>query len=74
MDVVKKITVTDLPYQIKKARIADGRSVQVLATAAGISTNYWYQLEGNKRSWVSLEIIRNIEKVLGVDFNINFNE
>ncbi len=74
MYVVQRVMVEDLPNKIKQARIADGRSVQVLATKAGISSAYWYELEGKKKSWVSLEIIRSIEKVLGIDFGISFKE
>lgn len=73
MDVVRKITVVDLHEKIKQARTADGRSVQLLATLAEISTVYWYQLENNKRSWVSEEVIRRMEKVLGVEFGVTFN-
>jgi transcriptional regulator with XRE-family HTH domain len=73
MEVVRKVSIVDLSEKIKKARIADGRSVQVLATLAEISSVYWYQLENNKRSWVSEEVIRRMEKVLGVEFGIEFN-
>ncbi len=42
MNVVRQIkaTVPDLSQKIKEAREKDGRSVQVLATLAGISTAY----------------------------------
>ena len=73
MDVVRKVTVKNLADKIKKARISDGRGVQTLATLAGISKEYWYQLEKNRRSWVSEEIIKNMEKVLGVNFGVNFD-
>jgi transcriptional regulator with XRE-family HTH domain len=73
MEVVRKVSIVDLSEKIKKARVADGRSVQVLATLAEISSVYWYQLENNKRSWVSEEVIRRMEKVLGVEFGIEFN-
>ena len=72
MEVVRRVTVNSLPGQIKKARQKDGRSVQLLATLANISSAYWYQLEGGKRSWVSEEVIERIESVLNVDFNITF--
>ena len=60
--------------RIKQARIADGRSVQVLATLAGISSAYWYQIEQEKRSYVSEEHFRGIENVLGVDFGVSFDQ
>ena len=72
MDVVRseRVTVTDLGSQIKQARIDDGRSAQVLATLADISTGYWYQIENEQRSWISEEVLRRIEKVLGADFGV----
>ena len=73
MDVVRRVKFDSLPKQIKEARQKDGRSVQVLATLAHISSAYWYQLEANKRSWVSEEIIRRIEKVLSTDFDVRFD-
>jgi hypothetical protein len=45
----------------------NGRSVQVLATLAGISTAYWYQIEQEKRQWISEETLRGIEQALGLD-------
>lgn len=73
MDIVKRQPVEGLPEKLKEARLKDGRSVQVLATNAEISTAYWYQIENNKRAWVSEEIIQRIEKVLGVSL-INFSQ
>lgn len=58
---------------LKKARIADGRSVQVLATFAGISVGYWYQLEKEDREWISEEVLRSIESVLNLNFGAQFN-
>ncbi|MGL5941894.1 MAG: helix-turn-helix domain-containing protein [Waterburya sp.] len=74
MDIVYRKPALDLPQKIKQARIKDGRSVQLLATMAGISSAYWYQLETDKREWVSVEIIKKIEEVLGVDLGANFKQ
>lgn len=70
--IVREIVrvVPDLSERIKKARLEDGRSAQTLATLCGFSTAYWYQLEAGKRESVSETIIRNMEEVLGVDFEI----
>ena len=73
MEVVRRVKVESLPDQIKKARQKDNRSVQLLATLANISTTYCYQLEAGKRSWVSEEVIRRIEKLLDTDFNVKFD-
>ncbi len=74
MEVVRRVKVDSLPDQIKQARKKDSRSVQLLATLANISSAYWYQLEAGKRSWVSEDVIRRIEKVLNTDFNIDFSD
>ena len=76
MKVIRKtgIDVPDLPAQIKAAREADGRSVQVLATAAGISSAYWYQIENNQRQWISEEILRGIEFALNVNLGVVFDD
>lgn len=74
MEVVRtiKIKADNLPKRLKEARIKDGRSVQALATYAGISTAYWYQIEKGDRNIVSEETIRKIEEVLGINLEINF--
>ena len=76
VDVVRQIRVTmpDLPQKIKVAREKDGRSVQILATVAGISTAYWYQIENGDRQWISEEILRGMETALGVDLGVVFND
>ncbi|WP_375496446.1 helix-turn-helix domain-containing protein [uncultured Nostoc sp.] len=76
MDVVRqiKVTIPDLSHKIKEAREKDGRSVQVLATSAGISTAYWYQIEQEKRQWISEETLRGIEQALGLDLGVRFDD
>ncbi|MHC5747899.1 MAG: helix-turn-helix domain-containing protein [Nostoc sp.] len=76
MDVVRqiKVTIPDLSQKIKQAREKDGRSVQVLATSAGISTAYWYQIEQEKRQWISEETLRGIEQALGLDLGVCFDD
>lgn len=74
MNVVRqiKVTIPDLSQRIKQVREQDGRSVQVLATIAGISTAYWYQIEKDERQWISEETLRGIEKALGIDLGVKF--
>lgn len=59
---------------IKQAREADGRSVQTLATLAGISLAYWYAYEQEKRDWISEEHFKGIQRALGVDFGVTFDD
>jgi transcriptional regulator with XRE-family HTH domain len=70
----QSIEVKDLGKKLKAAREKDTRSVQVLATLAGISMGYWYQIENEERKWISEEIVRSIESVLGVDFGVKFDD
>ena len=66
--VERFIDVPGLGRRIKKARRADPRSVEVLATAAGISRGWWYKLEREfEREAVPITTIRRVGKVLGVD-------
>jgi transcriptional regulator with XRE-family HTH domain len=76
MDVVRQIRVTvpDLSRKIKEAREKDGRSAQILATLAGISTAYWYQIEQGKRQWISEETLRGMEQALNISLGVTFEE
>lgn len=76
VDVVRQIRVTvpDLEKRIKELREASGRSAQSLATEARISTAYWYQIEKGERQYITEEVLRGIEKALGVDFGVKFND
>lgn len=75
MDVVRQIRVTipDLEKRIKKLREASGKSAQTLATEAGISTAYWYQIEKGERQYITEEVLRGIEKALSIDFDVKFD-
>ena len=75
VDVVRQIRVTvpDLHERIKKETGKSNKSVQVLATEAGISTAYWYQMMKGERSWISEEVLEGIEKALGVSFGVEFD-
>ena len=76
MDVVRqtRVTVPDLEKRIKELREASGRSAQSLATEAGISTAYWYQIEKGDRQYITEDVLRGIEKALGVDLGVSFND
>jgi transcriptional regulator with XRE-family HTH domain len=76
MDVVRQIRVSapDLEKRIKELREASGKSAQALATEAGISTAYWYQIEKGDRQYITEEVLKGIEKALGVDLGVNFGD
>lgn len=68
----QEIEIPDFGKRLKEAREKDGRSVQLLATLAGISVGYWYQLEKEDREWISSEVLNGIESVLGISFGALF--
>lgn len=73
--VKQEIDVPDLGEKIKRARESDRRSLSSLAKAAGISRNYWYQLEEEAvMGGVAESTLRKIEDVLGVDFGVRFEK
>lgn len=76
MEIVRTIKTTgkDIPKKVKEARLKDGRSVQVLATYAGLSSAYWYKIENGQADIVSEEVIRKIEEILKIDLGINFKQ
>lgn len=71
--IKQEIDIPDLGERLRQARLKDDRSVEKLARAAGISRNYWYQLEAEAvLGGVKEETLRNIEKTLGVDLGVEF--
>jgi transcriptional regulator with XRE-family HTH domain len=75
MDVVRQIRVSapNLEKQIKHLREKSGRSAQSLATDAGISTAYWYQIEAGTRQYITEDVLKGIERALGVDLGVKFD-
>jgi transcriptional regulator with XRE-family HTH domain len=77
---VKRVVeqVADFPglgSRIKAARESDPRSVSAICRDAGISRQYWYQLEREDlRAPATEEIIRRIEGVLGVSLEVSFDD
>ena len=64
----------DLGQRIRQAREKDKRTLTAICRECGLSRSYWYQLEGeDMRSAATEEVIRKIEKVLGVDLEVNFD-
>ena len=64
----------DLGQRIRQARERDKRTLTAICRECGLSRSYWYQLEGeDMRSAATEEVIRKIEKVLGIDLEVNFD-
>lgn len=73
--VEHEVYIPDLGLKIEMARKAINKPLTVLCKEADVSRNYWYQLESGKiPGTVSEETLRKIEKVLGVNLGINFEE
>ena len=65
--------VQDFPKlgeKIAKARKQDSRPLTVLCKSCKLSRGHWYKLEQEKIDLVTLETIRKIEKVLGVNLGV----
>ena len=70
-----EIDIPDLGAKIQLARKAVKKPLTILCKEAEVSRNYWYQIESGKISGtVSEETLRKIEKVLGVNLGIDFEE
>lgn len=64
-----------LGAKIKQAREADKRSVETLCGLAEISRVYWYDIENERiRGSLPEETLRRIERVLGIDLGVDFEE
>lgn len=72
--ITKEIDAPGIGKKIKDARIADGRSVQTLATLAGISLAYWYQIEQEKMQSISEEHFKGVQSALGIDLGVKFDD
>ena len=60
---------------IKRARELSDHSVTQLCRDAGLSRQYWYQLEREDlRAPATEDVIRRIEAVLNVDLGVKFND
>ena len=76
MKVVRsiEIDVPNLGDSIAKAIKNDGRSVQVIATYAGISDSTLYNIMKETYGQVSIDTVRSLEKVLNAQLVENFPE
>lgn len=64
------VKVEGLPRKIWEARKLSGQTQVALCKKAGISRQYWSQIEKGQHPSIPLQTLRNIERVLGADFGI----
>lgn len=74
---VQKVLKADVPQlgaRIKEVREADERSLTQICAAIKMTTANWYKIEAEETKILPLKTLRKIEKVLGVDFGVSFEE
>ncbi len=71
---VMRIDAPGIGAKIKEARERDLRSVEELAKAADMTRANWYRIEREENDVLPEPTLRKIEKVLGVDFGVSFND
>jgi transcriptional regulator with XRE-family HTH domain len=70
---VKEIEIGGLGQQIKYARISCSKSLEQICDEVGVSRTYWYDIEKETlKGALSIENLRKIESVLGVDLGVQF--
>lgn len=66
--------VPGLGARIKQFREASSKSQTALAAEAGISVPHWNRIENERVASVPIETIRGIERALGVDLGVSFDD
>lgn len=72
---VRKTIEKDVPglgERIRRARVADSRSLTQICAAVGMTAANWYRIEGEDTKVLPLDTLRRIEAVLGVDLGVDF--
>lgn len=68
---VKEIEIKGLGERIKQARLGSDHSLEQICDEVGVSRTYWYDVEKETlKGALSIENLRKIEEVLGVDFGV----
>lgn len=74
MRIVKGKEFPGIGKKIKDARERDTRTLTELSAAAGISVSYWNRIENETVKNLPIETVWGIEKALGIDFNLRFDD
>lgn len=70
----QEVSVPGLLKIIDDAMEASEKTRTQICGESGFSTQYWSQLRGKSDPTLSEEKLRGIEKALGMDFGVNFDE
>lgn len=72
---VREIEVRGLGERIRQARLIQNKSLEQICDEVGISRTYWYDIEKETlKGALSIENLRKIEKTLGIDLGVCFND
>ncbi len=74
---VREIEIDGLGERIKQARlaVAQSKSLEQVCNEVGVSRTYWYDIEKETlKGALSIENLRKIERSLGIDLGVRFEE
>jgi transcriptional regulator with XRE-family HTH domain len=71
---VKEVDIEGLGDRIKQARLNAKKSLEQICDEVGVSRTYWYDIEKETlKGALSIDNLRKIEDVLGVEFGVEFS-
>jgi transcriptional regulator with XRE-family HTH domain len=71
---VKEVEIGGLGERIKQARLNSSKSLEQICDEVGVSRTYWYDIEKETlKGALSIENLRKIEAVLGVEFGVTLD-
>ncbi|XHX80807.1 MAG: helix-turn-helix domain-containing protein [Stenomitos frigidus ULC029] len=71
---VQEIDIPDLSGKLLAARKAAKESLLEICRQLEITPTYWYKLEKGEASTINYDLLRKIEEVLSLDFNVRFSD
>jgi transcriptional regulator with XRE-family HTH domain len=70
---VKEVDIEGLGDRIKQARLNAKKSLEQICDEVGVSRTYWYDIEKETlKGALSIDNLRKIEQVLGIEFGVEF--
>ncbi len=74
---IREVEIDGLGERIKQARlaVAQSKSLEQVCNEVGVSRTYWYDIEKETlKGALSIENLRKIERSLGIDLGVRFEE
>lgn len=71
---VQEIDIPDLSGKLLAARKAAKESLLEICRQLEITPTYWYKLEKGEAGTINYDLLRKIEEVLSLDFNVRFSD